>query len=96
MFIVTVTFVIKEDKVKEFTKTMKAQAQNSLDKEEQCLQFDVCFDQKDPRRVFLYEVYTDKDGFDQHVKTEHFLDFDKTVRPWTESKVAENWMRYEP
>ena len=95
MFVVTVTFVIRQEYLDEFMPVMKRQAQNSLTREQGCLQFDVCQDRKNPARVFLYEVYTDRAAFDAHLETEHFLDFDKTAGPWTISKVAEQWERCE-
>ena len=95
MFVVTVTFVIKRENLGEFMPVMARQAHNSLTREQGCVQFDVCQDQENPERVFLYEVYSDRDAFDVHLQTEHFLDFDKTVGPWTTSKVAEQWERCE-
>lgn len=95
MFVVTVTFVIKRENLDEFMPVMSRQAHNSLTREQGCLQFDVCQDQKNPERVFLYEVYSDRAAFDAHLQTEHFLGFDKTVGPWTISKVAEQWERCE-
>ncbi len=95
MFIVTVTFIIKRENLDEFMAAMILQAQNSLSREPACLQFDVCQDQQNPERVFLYEVYSNRAAFDAHLQTPHFLDFDKKVAPWTESKVAEQWERLE-
>lgn len=95
MFVVTVTFVIKKENLGVFMAAMNRQAHNSLSKEQGCLQFDVCQDQETRERIFLYEVYTDRAAFDAHLQTPHFLDFDKTVAPWTESKVAEQWARME-
>jgi len=93
MFVVTVTFEIKSENVDEFMAAMILQAQNSLTREKDCLQFDVCRDRENRERVFLYEIYSDRAAFDAHLQTPHFLDFDKTVAPWTESKVAEQWER---
>ena len=93
MFAVTVTFVIKRENLDEFMAAMTTQAHNSLTREAGCLQFDVCRDFDKPERVFLYEIYTDRSAFDAHLKSAHFLDFDKTVSPWTESKIAEQWER---
>ena len=39
------------------------------------------------------EVYRDADAFEFHLKTDHFLDFDATVRDWTASKTARQWHR---
>ena len=93
MYVVTVKFTIKADSVAEFTKVMKRQAQNSLRNEEGCLQFDVCQDPSDSRNFFLYEVYVDSEAFEAHLQTDHFNDFDRTVKEWTESKVAEKWAK---
>jgi len=95
MFVVTVTFVIKKDYIDEFEPVMKKQARNSLRNEAGCLRFDVCSDPKDRCRIFLYEVYESGDAFALHLKTKHFLNFDKTVKDWTETKVAETWTLLE-
>ena len=54
MFVVTVTFVIKSENLDDFMAAMTRQAHNSLTREQGCLQFDVCRDQQNPERVFLY------------------------------------------
>lgn len=94
MFAVTVTFVVKEEHIDAFEDVMKTQAINSLTRESGCHQFDVCFDPTDRSRVFLYELYTDKAAFEEHLKTGHFLNFDATVKDWLISKAAENWDRW--
>lgn len=94
MFAVTVNFVVKKGHVDEFAQVMKTQATNSLTLESGCHQFDVCFDREDPCRVFLYELYTDQTAFEEHLKTEHFLDFDAKVKDWLVLKTAENWDRW--
>ncbi len=96
MFAVTVTFVVKEEYVHEFKDVMKTQATNSLTREAGCHQFDICFDPADKRRVFLYELYTDKAAFEEHLQTDHFLNFDATVKDWLISKTAENWDQWSP
>ena len=42
MFVVTVTFRVKEELFNEFLEKMKEQADNSLTLEPGCLQFDIC------------------------------------------------------
>ncbi len=93
MFVVTVDFVIKPHCEAAFVEAMNTQAYNSLHNEDGCLQFDVCQDLEDPRKIFLYEVYRDAAAFDIHLKTDHFLDFDATVRDWTAAKTARQWQR---
>ena len=96
MFVVTVTFVVKEEHIDEFETVMKKQATNSLTLEPGCHQFDVCFDHANPKRVFLYELYTNKTAFEEHLNTAHFLDFDEKVKNWLVSKTAENWKHWSP
>jgi quinol monooxygenase YgiN len=91
MFAVTVYFVVKEENIDDFDAAMKTQAVNSLTREVGCHHFDVCFDPSDRSRVFLYELYTDKAAFDDHLQTAHFLNFDATVKDWLISKTAETW-----
>lgn len=93
MFIVTVEFLIKQGHVSSFVEAMKKQAYNSLHNEDGCLQFDVCQDPDNERKIFLYEVYKDRISFDQHLKTDHFHEFNKSVSPWTESKNDYKWER---
>ena len=93
MFVVTVDFQIKQEHVAEFMKKMEKQAYNSLHREEGCLQFDICRNPEDERRIFLYEVYKDREAFALHLKTDHFLEFNKTVSPWTASKSDQKWER---
>lgn len=93
MFIVTVDFLIKQGHVTPFVEAMKKQAHNSLRNEDGCLQFDVCQDPDDERKIFLYEVYKDRKSFDKHLKTDHFHEFNNTVSPWTESKNDYRWER---
>jgi (4S)-4-hydroxy-5-phosphonooxypentane-2,3-dione isomerase len=93
MYVVTVRLEIDPQHAREFMRTMGEQAHNSLTLEAGCRQFDVSVDPSDLRRVFLYEVYTDKGAFDAHLATPHFRDFDATVRPWVTSRAIETWER---
>jgi len=91
MFVVTVTFGIQPDHVEGFQAAVLSQARNSLELEADCHRFDVCFDDDDPGRVFLYELYTDAAAFQAHLDSAHFKDFDATVADWLESKEVDTW-----
>ncbi len=91
MFIVAVTFEIKAEHIEAFRPVIMKQAEKSLAKEPECHQFDVCFDDANPARCFLYEKYTDAAAFDTHKQTDHFADFDSTVSPWIAAKQVEIW-----
>jgi len=95
VFTVTVRLEVDDQHLREFMDAMKKQARNSLEREKDCRQFDICVDPADPRRVFLYEIYTDRAAFEAHLETGHFLEFDRRVKDWLISKKAEFWERFE-
>ncbi len=93
MYVVTVEFEIKAEKLDEFRAQMIANATASREREPGCRQFDVCADPAKPERIFLYEIYTDRAAFDAHLATEHFKAFDRTVAPWIASKAVRTYHR---
>ena len=95
MFAVTVLLEVDDRHLPEFMDAMKKQARNSLEREKGCRQFDICIDPYAPRRVFLYEIYNDLTAFDAHLKTDHFLEFDRCVKGWLVFKKVECWERLE-
>ena len=88
MFVITVDFEIKSEFVNEFRNRVLQQAKDSLNNEKKCFTFDVCFDEKNTNKVFLYEIYQDKDAFDYHLKSDHYLSFDKDVKNWVTKKIV--------
>lgn len=88
MYAVIVNFEIKSGFEEKFNEAMIDQAENSLTKESDCHYFDVCRDPENLNKFFLYELYTDRKGFDVHLISEHFLSFDALVTPWIESKTV--------
>lgn len=93
-WIVTVEFTIQSGFVEQFMERLAVQASESL-RETGCIQFDVCVDPSDAHRVFLYEVYSDRDAFAMHLKSSHFTDFDALTRPWVKSKRVTEWQRFD-
>ena len=88
MFVITVDFEIKSEFVNEFRNRVLQQAKDSLNNEKKCFTFDVSFDEKNTNKVFLYEIYQDKDAFDYHLKSDHYLSFDKDVKNWVTKKTV--------
>ena len=95
MFVITVDFEIKIEFVNEFRNRVLQQAKDSLNNEEKCLTFDVCFDEKNTNKVFLYEIYQDKDAFDHHLKSDHYLSFDKDVKNWVKKKIVNQFIKQD-
>ncbi|MEO8142848.1 MAG: putative quinol monooxygenase [Betaproteobacteria bacterium] len=96
MYVVTVEFDIKAEKLDEFRAQMVANARASREREPGCLQFDVCADPAKPERIFLYEVYAHRAAFDAHLAADHFKAFDKTVAPWIAAKAIRTYTRLDP
>lgn len=96
MYVVTVTFEVYPAHINAFRDAVLAQARNSLDLEEPCRRFDVCFDSKRPDRVFLYELYDTEAAFQAHLASDHFKSFNDSVSSWVRSKQVDTWELTEP
>jgi len=95
MYVVTVEFNVKNEHAAAFRKAVLQQAHNSLACDPACHRFDVCFDPKDDTRVFLYEIYTDEDAFQEHLQSNHFSNFNVLVKDWLARKSVQTWIRSE-
>jgi (4S)-4-hydroxy-5-phosphonooxypentane-2,3-dione isomerase len=85
-FAIAVTFEIKPEFVEAFRVRILKQARDSIEKEPDCVQFDVLVDEADPSVFYLYETYADAAAFETHKQTKHFADYDRTVCDWVQSK----------
>jgi autoinducer 2-degrading protein len=88
--VVTVEFTIPPGFAAPFRQRLAPQAAESL-REEGCSRFDVCVDPADEHRVFLYEMYSNKEAFAIHLASPHFKDFDAATRDWIDSKGVTEW-----
>ena len=95
MFVITVDFEIENEYLDQFRSRVLQQAKDSLNNEEKCLIFDVCFDEKNKNKVFLYEIYNNKDAFDYHLKSDHYLSFDKDVKNWVTKKIVNQLIKQD-
>jgi (4S)-4-hydroxy-5-phosphonooxypentane-2,3-dione isomerase len=96
VYVVTVAFAIKPAHLVEFRSAMIENATASRRFERGCRQFDVCADPLDPASIFLYELYDDRDAFDEHLASAHFREFDARVREWVASKTVRFYERVDP
>ena len=88
MFVITVRFVINEKDIEKFKVRMLQQARDSLELEIDCHQFDVCHDPNNKNIVFLYETYSDKNSFDIHLNSKHYLAFNDEITSWVKEKIV--------
>lgn len=78
MFVVAVLFELHPERAAEFRAAVLKNAAASIQTEEGCHRFDVCFSD-DGTNCFLYELYTDAAAFDVHKSTAHFQEFSQHV-----------------
>ena len=91
MFVITVVFQVKKESIEDFRKAVMQQARNSLEKEEACHRFDVCFSDARSDCGFLFEVNEDQAAFDKHRETEHFRNFREIAPPMLDGQAVEGW-----
>ena len=91
MYAVCVTFQVNAGSIDQFMPLMQQQATLSLNNELACQRFDVCTNPDRPNEVFLYEIYDDARAFQTHLKTEHFIEFDRAVSDMVTSKTVDTF-----
>lgn len=81
MIAVCVRIVAKKGMEARLIEAVIVQAQRSLALEPDCHRFDVSrrVDESTRQEVFLYELYTDKPAFEEHLTTAHFLSFERST-----------------
>lgn len=95
MFAVVVSLALKPGMAPQFLPLIRENAAASLREEEGCMQFDVCTDADRQDEVFLYELYTDQQAFQAHLKTEHFLHFDAATVEMVATKKVRTYRQVE-
>ena len=88
MRIVVATVDMKPEHRERFIEEMLLDARGSVETEPGCLRFDVLQDNENPNRLYLYEVYRDEAEEEAHMKTPHFLRWDRTVKDWFASPLS--------
>ena len=74
-FVITVAFDLHDGALHEFLPMIVENANRSRSVEPGCERFDVLVPKDSRNQVLLYEIYTDKAAFGEHLKAQHFLDF---------------------
>ncbi len=82
MLVLIVKIDIKPEFCVPFMESMLEDARGAQEDEPGCLRFDVIQDDKEPNRIYLYEVYTDQAAFDAHVLAPHFIQWRDKVADW--------------
>ncbi|MEM9160496.1 MAG: putative quinol monooxygenase [Verrucomicrobiota bacterium] len=96
MYVILVHFTIKTENVADFREAIISNAAASLETEDGCRVFDVCWDPEDETKALLYEIYDNPAAFDVHMASEHFKSFNETVTPWVADKQVSAWEKAYP
>ena len=91
MYAVSVVFVIHQDHIKSFLQLIKDHASRTLEREKGCRQFDIGLSEVNSKLVFLFELYDNKQSFDEHSASDYLADFFSVANDWIESKEARRW-----
>jgi len=90
---VMVKFDIKEHYLDRFIEGAVADGVGSVLTEEGCRRFDVVQDLKDHTKFAFTEAYDNKEAFEHHVTTHHFLKFHRATRPTQVSEPVVSFCR---
>jgi autoinducer 2-degrading protein len=85
-YVIVVDFRINDGAKSEFRRLMDANAKDSCRHEAGCRRFDVLEFPEQDDRILLYEIYDDRAAFDVHVKSPHYLSFNKASAPLVREK----------
>ena len=89
-FVITVAFDLHDGALDEFLPMIVENANRSRTVEAGCDRFDVLVPKDSTNHVFLYEIYKDKAAFGEHLRAQHFLDFNSaSARLVKAKKVVE-------
>ena len=79
MLVVCIDFGIEPGQTDVFLAAVRTNAEQSLNQELGCQQFNVCQDRQIPNSVFLYEVYDDGVAFKKHKLKLHHGAFNRAI-----------------
>jgi quinol monooxygenase YgiN len=88
MYVITVALGVKPAREEAFSREIIRNAKLSLELEPGCHRFDVAVAIENRGSVFLYELYENEAAFHEHLRTQHYRNFDEVTREWITSKVV--------
>lgn len=83
-----VAFRLKAGSQAEFRRLVDENASASVREEPGCRRFDVLEPPDEKNRVLLYEIYDDRAAFEAHLKTAHFMSFNRASAALVEQKTV--------
>jgi (4S)-4-hydroxy-5-phosphonooxypentane-2,3-dione isomerase len=87
-YAVTVDFRLKPGTLNDFRTLIDRNAVESCRDEPGCRRFDVLVPKGEDARIYLYEIYDSRAAFEDHLRTPHFLEFNRQSAGLVESKAV--------
>lgn len=82
MLVLIVTVNVKPEYRERVLEGVMEDARGSQHDEPGCLRFDVIQDEKNPNRIYFYEVYKDEAAFEAHKVAPHFRAWADIPKDW--------------
>ncbi len=94
---VLVEFGVRPEARESFQRLVLENAAASLENEPGCEQFDVLIPEDGQGGQFvLYEIYAGAEAFEAHLRSDHYLQFDKAAAPMALTKTVTRLLFPEP
>jgi quinol monooxygenase YgiN len=92
MYVLTVQLSIKPERIEDFLLELSA-LRNLIEREPDCLRFDVLQNAACPESIMLVEAWTNRDYFDQvQLKRPYYAPYLARVQPmWAEDRRMQHW-----
>jgi quinol monooxygenase YgiN len=95
-FVLIVEFQLEPGSGRRFLSLIGENARASLRGEKGCIQFDVLQPEGEEDRVVLYERYLDEAAFEAHLRTAHYLAFERHGGPLIKGEQVRRLRFVEP
>ena len=82
MYVAIGSIIIKEGYKEQFVNELVEVASASVKEEPGCMRLDIVQDGAEPDRVWLYEVFQDRDSYLAHGQQPHFVKFRDATKDW--------------
>lgn len=71
--------------IKEYQKALKKQMKAAISKEKGVLTYYAMADKSDSSKITILEIYANKEAYEAHIKTKHFLEYKEIVKNMVKS-----------
>jgi autoinducer 2-degrading protein len=80
LYINAVNIDVVPGQIENYLAAIKEVGATAIKTEPGCSEFDITVSQKDPNRLFIFEVYDNTAAFDAHLKSDHYKKYAAAVK----------------